>query len=37
VALRCAACGREATLGEHLEEIDEATWERIAARRSDRA
>jgi len=35
--LRCRDCRREELIGAHLDEIDEQTWERIAARRCDRA
>jgi len=37
MTLRCRDCSREELIGAHLDEIDEQTWERIAARRCDRA
>jgi hypothetical protein len=36
MSLRCRDCRREETIGAHLEEIDEQTWQRIESRRCDR-
>ncbi len=35
--LRCTVCGREFSISEYINELDEETWEKISRRPCNRA